>query len=191
MPYLIPCEVVELLLHCYHRVRISKCILYPVWLNRRHKRVMFTKMSNSRSSGYPLVDVTKYGVDGVISLNCLVDSWMMWSLVLNLLIIFLFLIIFISPLIKCLPLEVAHRHDLDPRLPEPFPHLELVEMLMWMMTVDLVLVKALWVLLDTHLQWTCSLAQRTEPLHHVTHQDQLALLESQYLIKDNVTRNFN
>jgi hypothetical protein len=75
MPYLIPREVVKLLLHCHHPARISKCILYPVGLNRRHKRVMFTKMSNSRSSGYPLVDVTKNGVDGVISLNCLVDSW--------------------------------------------------------------------------------------------------------------------
>jgi hypothetical protein len=64
MPYLIPREVVELLLHCHHPVWISKCILYPVWLKRRHKRVMFAKMRNSRSSGYPLVDVTKYGVDG-------------------------------------------------------------------------------------------------------------------------------
>jgi hypothetical protein len=58
---------------------------------------MFTKMSNSRSSGYPLVDVTKNGVDGVISLNCLVDSWVWWSLILNLLIIFLVFIFFISP----------------------------------------------------------------------------------------------
>jgi hypothetical protein len=73
MSYIISREVVELLLHCHHPVRISKCILYLVWLNRRHKRVMFTKMSNSRSSGYPLVDVIKYGVDVMISLNCLVD----------------------------------------------------------------------------------------------------------------------
>jgi hypothetical protein len=98
MLYLIPREVVELFLHCHHPVRISKCILYPVWLNRRNKRVTFTKMSNSRSSGYPLVDVTKYGVDGVISLNCLVDSWV-WSLTLNL------LIIFIYPLINVLLLR--------------------------------------------------------------------------------------
>jgi hypothetical protein len=105
MPYLIPHEVVELLLHCHHLVRISECILYPVWLNRRHKRAMFTKMSNSRSSGYPLVDVTKNGVDRVISLNCLVDSWVRWSLILNLLIIFLVLIIFISPLINVLLLR--------------------------------------------------------------------------------------
>jgi hypothetical protein len=27
---------------------------------------MFTKMSNLRLIGYPLVDITKYGVDGVI-----------------------------------------------------------------------------------------------------------------------------
>jgi hypothetical protein len=105
MPYLIPHEVVELLLHCHHPVRISKCILYPVWLNRRHKRVMFTKMSNWRSSGYPLVDVTTNGVDGVISLNCLVDSWVRWSLILNFLFIFLLLIIFISPLINVLLLR--------------------------------------------------------------------------------------
>jgi hypothetical protein len=64
MSYLIPREVVELLLHRHLPVRISKCILYLVWLNRRHKRVMFTKMSNSRSSVCPLVDVTKNGVDG-------------------------------------------------------------------------------------------------------------------------------
>jgi hypothetical protein len=95
MPDLIPREVVELLLHCHHPVCISKCILYPVWLNRSHKRVMFTKTSNSRASGYPLLNVTKDGVDGVISLNCLVR----WSLILNLLFILLFLINIISPLI--------------------------------------------------------------------------------------------
>jgi hypothetical protein len=105
MPYLIPCEVVELLLHCHHPVWISKCVLHPMWLNRRHKRVMFTKMSNSRSSGYPLVNVTNNGVDGVISLNCLVDSWVQWSLILNFLIIFFVLIIFISPLIIVLLLR--------------------------------------------------------------------------------------
>ena len=66
---------------------------------------MFTKMSNSRSSGYPLVNVTKYGVDGVISLNCLVDSWVRWSLILNLLIIFLIFIIIISLSINVLILK--------------------------------------------------------------------------------------
>jgi hypothetical protein len=45
------------------------------------------------------MDVTKYGVDGVISLNCLVDSWVWRSLTLNFLIIFFVFIIFISPLI--------------------------------------------------------------------------------------------
>lgn len=99
MPYLISREVVELLLHCHHSAWISKYILYPVWLNRRHKRVMFTNMSNSRLSGYPLLNVTKYGVDGVISLSCLVDSWVRWSLILNLLFILFFFINFISPLI--------------------------------------------------------------------------------------------
>jgi hypothetical protein len=57
---------------------------------------MFTKMSNSRSSGYPLMNVTKDGVDEVISLNCLVDSWVWRSLIF---IIFLVLIVFISSLI--------------------------------------------------------------------------------------------
>jgi hypothetical protein len=99
MPDLIPCEFVELLLHCHHLVWISKCILYPVWLNRRYKRAMFTKMSNSRVCGYPLLNVTEDEVDGVISLNCLVDSWVRWSLILNLLFILLFLINFIFPLI--------------------------------------------------------------------------------------------
>jgi hypothetical protein len=51
------------------------------------------------------MDVTKNGVDGVISLNCLVDSWVRWSLILNFLIIFLALIIFISPLINVLLLR--------------------------------------------------------------------------------------
>jgi hypothetical protein len=82
------------------------------------------------------------------------------------------------PFDQCLPLEVAHHLDIHPLLLEPFPHLKLVEMLVWKMTVDLVLVKALRVLLDTYHQWICSLARRTEPLHHLIHQDQLALLES-------------
>jgi hypothetical protein len=97
MSYLIPREVVELLLHCHHPVWISKCVIYPIWLNRRHKREMFTKMSNSRLSDYTLLNVTKYGVDGVISLNCLIDSWVRWSLIFNLLFILLFLINCISP----------------------------------------------------------------------------------------------
>jgi hypothetical protein len=82
------------------------------------------------------------------------------------------------PLDQCLPLEVAHCLDLDPRLPEPVPHLELVDMLVWKMMVDLAFMNALLVLLDTHLQCTCTLARRTEPLHHLIHQDQLAPLGS-------------
>jgi hypothetical protein len=66
---------------------------------------MFTKMSNLRSSGYPLMNVTKYGVDGAISLNCLVDSWVWWSLTLYFLIIFLVFIIIISSLIIVLLLR--------------------------------------------------------------------------------------
>jgi hypothetical protein len=127
-------------------------------------------MSNSRSSGYPILNVTKYGVDVVISLNCLVDSSVQWYFILNLLFIFLFLINFISPLINVF-LEVAHRLDLDPLLLEPFPHLELVEMLVWKMMVDLMLMETLKVLLDIHLQWTCSLALRMEPFYHLIHQD--------------------
>src|SRR5688572_3247386 len=96
MPYLVPSEVVELLLHRHHPIRILECFLYPVWLNRGNKRVMLTKMCNTRSSGYPLMNVAKDGVDGVISLDCLVDSWV-WRLC-NLLIL-LVLIICISPLI--------------------------------------------------------------------------------------------
>src|SRR5688500_13380856 len=96
MPYLVPREVVELLLHRHHPIRILQCFLYPVWLNRGNKRVMFTKMSNTRSSGYPLMNIAEDGVDGVISLDCLVDSWVWRSL---LLLILLFLNIRISPLI--------------------------------------------------------------------------------------------
>jgi hypothetical protein len=95
------------------------------------------------------------------------------------------------PLDRCLLLEVAHCFKLDLLLLEPVPHLELVTMFVWKMMVDLVLVNALRVLVDTHLQWTCSSARCTEPLHHLTHQDQLALFESHSLIKHNVTRNFN
>jgi hypothetical protein len=62
------------------------------------------------------------------------------------------------PLDQCLPLEVAHCLDFDLLLLEPVPHLVLVEMLVWKMMVDLVLVKALRVLVGTHFQWTCSLA---------------------------------
>ena len=35
---------------------------------------MFTKMSDSRSSCYPLMNIAKDGVHGVISLNRLMDS---------------------------------------------------------------------------------------------------------------------
>jgi hypothetical protein len=54
------------------------------------------------------------------------------------------------PLDQCPPLEVARRLDLHPLLVEPCPHLELVEMLVWKMMVDLVLVEALRILLGTH-----------------------------------------
>jgi hypothetical protein len=82
------------------------------------------------------------------------------------------------PLDQCPPLEVAHHLDLHPLLLEPFLNLELVEILVWKMMVDLVLVKALWIVLDTHPQWTCFLVRHTKPLHHLVHQDQLAPLGS-------------
>jgi hypothetical protein len=44
------------------------------------------------------------------------------------------------PLDRCPPLEVAHCLDLHLLLLEPNPHIELVEMLAWKMTIDLVLV---------------------------------------------------
>src|SRR5688572_356022 len=102
MPYPVPCEIVELLLHRHHPIRILKYFLYPVWLNRGNKRVMLTKMSNTRSSSYPLLNITKDSVHGVISLDCLVDSWVWrsWNLF-----IFLVLIMGISPLIIALLLR--------------------------------------------------------------------------------------
>jgi hypothetical protein len=56
------------------------------------------------------------------------------------------------PLDRCLPLEVAHCLELNLSLLEPVPNLELVEILVWSMMVDLELMKALWVLVDTHLR---------------------------------------
>jgi hypothetical protein len=104
---------------------------------------MLIEMCNSRSSGYPLMNVTKDGVDGVISLYCLVDSWVWHSLTLYFLIIFLVFIFFISPLIivlllRWLILLIFNFHHI-----ESDPHLESLEMLGWKMTVDLVLVYAL------------------------------------------------
>jgi hypothetical protein len=56
-------------------------------------------MSNTRSSSYPLLNIAEDGVHGVISLNCLVDSWVWRSCSL---LIFLILIMGISPLIMAL-----------------------------------------------------------------------------------------
>jgi hypothetical protein len=85
------------------------------------------------------MNIAEDGVHGVISLYFLVDSWVRrsWTLI-----IFLVLIISISPLIIAL-LEVAHL--LDPHLHhlELDPHLGLVEMLAWRKMVDLVHVEAL------------------------------------------------
>jgi hypothetical protein len=62
------------------------------------------------------------------------------------------------PLDQFLLLKVAHCLELDLLLLEPVLHLELVEMLVWRMMIDLVFVKALQVIVDTHLQWICFLA---------------------------------
>jgi hypothetical protein len=43
---------------------------------------MFTKMSDTRSSCYPLMNIAEDGIHGVISLYRLVDSWVWWSLTL-------------------------------------------------------------------------------------------------------------
>jgi hypothetical protein len=69
-------------------------------------------MSNSRASGYPILNITKDEVDGVASLNFLVDSWVWWPWSLNLLIIFLALLLLISPLIHA-TLELALCCELD------------------------------------------------------------------------------
>jgi hypothetical protein len=45
VPNLIPLEIVDLLLHCQHPFRISKCVLNPERLNGRHKRVIFIKIA--------------------------------------------------------------------------------------------------------------------------------------------------
>jgi hypothetical protein len=62
------------------------------------------------------------------------------------------------PLEPCPPLEVAHPLDLHLQHLEPDPRLELVEILVWKMTVDLVFMGDLWIPWATHPQWTCSLA---------------------------------
>jgi hypothetical protein len=54
------------------------------------------------------------------------------------------------PLDQCPPLEVAHCLGHHSLLLKPLPHLELVEILAWKMMVDIVLVKTLRILLDTH-----------------------------------------
>jgi hypothetical protein len=63
------------------------------------------------------MNVTKDGVDGVISLNCLVDSWMWRSLIPYFLIIFLVFIV-ISPLINVLLLRwLSILHAPHPAVP--------------------------------------------------------------------------
>jgi hypothetical protein len=59
-------------------------------------------MSNTRSSRYPLLNIAEDGVHGVISLDCLVDSWVWRPCSLF---FFLILIMGISPLIIALLLR--------------------------------------------------------------------------------------
>jgi hypothetical protein len=63
---------------------------------------MLTKMCGTRSSGYPLMNIAEDGVHGVILLYRMVDYWVWrsWTLI-----IFLVLIIDISPLIIVLLLR--------------------------------------------------------------------------------------
>jgi hypothetical protein len=75
------------------------------------------------------MNITKNGVDGVISLNYLVDSWVWRSLTLYLLIIFFVFIIITSPLIIVLLLRWLILFDLHFHHLEPDPHLKWVEML--------------------------------------------------------------
>jgi hypothetical protein len=151
---------------------------------------MFIEMCNSRSSGYPLMNVTEDGVDRVISLNCLVDSWEWRSLSLNFLIIFLALINFISPLI-------------------------LVLLLRWLnllifinIVLSLFLILSWWRCLIGRWRWSCACGGSSDSLGHTspmdmflsaTHgassslvnQDHLLHLGAISLIKHNVTRNLN
>jgi hypothetical protein len=60
---------------------------------------MFTKIYNTWSSGYPFLNITKYVVDGVISLNVVSHSWMWWYF-------------FIIPIILIFPLIIALLLDL-------------------------------------------------------------------------------
>jgi hypothetical protein len=136
MPDLISREVVEFLLHCHHPVRISKCIFNPVWLNRRHKIIMFTKMRNSRMSGYPfechqgcsrrggLVELLG-GLLGevVFDPESLVHPPSLAQLHL--------------PFDQCHHLEVAHCLEFYRLILELVPHLVLMERLVWRMKVDL------------------------------------------------------
>jgi hypothetical protein len=95
------------------------------------------------------MNVTKYGVDEVISLNCLVDSWGVAVLDPKFLDHLPCHYCLHLPLDQCPPLEVAHCLDLHIHPLELDPHLELVEMLAWKMMANLVLVWAPRILLDT------------------------------------------
>jgi hypothetical protein len=55
---LIPLEL-ELFLYYHHPIEIPQCIFYLQRLKRRYKRVVFTKICNTRTSGYSLVYVSK------------------------------------------------------------------------------------------------------------------------------------
>ena len=96
-------------------------------------------MCNTRSSGYPLMNVAEDGVDRVILLDRLVDSGVAALVLIHL----PHLDHGHLPLDHCSPLEVAQLLDFPFHHLEPHPHLELVEMLALRKMVDLVLVDAL------------------------------------------------
>jgi hypothetical protein len=75
-PHFVSLEVVEVLLHGQHPVRILQGFFYPERLNRRTKGVMLTEISQSLTSSYSLADVTKDLIHRMIPLNSGLDlSW--------------------------------------------------------------------------------------------------------------------
>ena len=112
-PYLVASEVIQLLLHSHHPIRITKCIFNPGWFQRRDKRIVLTKVSDTRTSSYPLSYVTKYVVDGMISLDGVMYPWMVhWE--------DLTLIKMLYSALGINPIHLCHRHALtiiSPELP--------------------------------------------------------------------------
>jgi hypothetical protein len=136
MSYLIPYEVVELLLHCQHPIRISECILYPVWKQKsnvqKNERLEIEWLPpyeyhrgwSSRGDLFELLGgllgVAVFDPESLDHLPCLDHCYL--------------------PPDHCPPLEVAHPPNLHLYHFELDPHLKLKGILDWKMMVDLVLV---------------------------------------------------